>query len=157
MNNKADGAGEELQRAVIRQPREYLRTRMAYGREFELIGFHRPSLSILHRHPHAPMRQTRIGVFGDPDFDQGLPGHPQPFGFLIQLANHPGREVNIHPFLFLPGPHGGLDVKMFNDALSGIEFLVEFFSFHITRSPLFWSGDRKGWRGARLKFLRPFS
>ncbi|MBW4697761.1 MAG: hypothetical protein KME03_07655 [Aphanocapsa lilacina HA4352-LM1] len=40
---------------------------------------------------------------GNPYFDNRLAGDTQPLGLSIERLDHPGREVDVHPPLFVPG------------------------------------------------------
>lgn len=71
--------------------------------------------------PHSPTsrlilsgidRRRKIGfrsntglvkVTSDQHLDQGVPGHTQSLGFLVQQGNHPHRKVHIDALLLLPG------------------------------------------------------
>jgi len=50
--------------------------------------------------------------------------------------------VALDSFLLLGGSDGMVELKILNDALAGIEFLVKFFRFHISQPPRPGTGGR---------------
>jgi len=49
----------------------------------------------------ALLRGRLLEPFSQPDFDNGLSGYAKPRRFFIQRFDHPSREVDVHPLLFL--------------------------------------------------------
>jgi hypothetical protein len=72
----------------------------------------------------------------DPDFDEGLAGHSQSLGFLVQGLDHPNGEIDIHPLLGVKGTTGLGQIEKLGDVLSRIETLVKLSGLHEPLLPL---------------------
>jgi len=74
-------------------------------------------------------------MLGDQDLDERLAGHAESTGLSVQGMNHPDREVNVDSLLLVSRPACLGKIKVFVNIFTGVEFLVELFSFH-TALPL---------------------
>jgi len=54
----------------------------------------------------VPGMRSQSEPFRQPDFDDRLPGDPQPFCFPIEGVDHPDWKIDIHPSLLSQGPAG---------------------------------------------------
>ncbi len=89
-----------------------------------------------------PVLRCFLQPLRHPHFDNRLPGHSQAFRFFIQKLNHPYREVDVDPFLFLDRSSALGKVKMSSNVLTLIELFIKFLSLHRCQSPLSWSAVR---------------
>src|SRR6266581_6645798 len=94
---------------------------------------HKSTSTFIASSPCEPGSGHFFEPFRHPDLDYGLPRHPKALCFLIQLVNHPQREINIHPLLLLLWSMGLGDIEVAGNILVVIEFFIKLFSLHIYR------------------------
>ena len=69
--------------------------------------------------------------FGDPDFDEGLPGHAQPVRLEVETGDHPRRKIDVDPLGEVAGAHCLRQVEVGQNVLFAVgENFIQFFRCH---------------------------